>query len=108
MGTNLIAIEFSKLSMVYCSRIKLRFPQLFRVTSFRWKRSADGSTLHATDEPAPPGYTLKYSLDWKTHANPTFTPIGAPDANIDQGWVIVSTPFNARTSGRLPTGDARL
>lgn len=100
MRPNVIEVDFGRIGKVHCSENDLWFPQLYRVTAFRWEITADGSKLLTTDQPAPPCYTLEYSLTWRPHANPTFAPIDAPDPHIDKGWVIVRHhPTEAEAEG---------
>ena len=97
MTSNIIDVDFPRYGAVRCAEIGVTFPQLFRVTSYEWDLSADGSELVATDRPAPICYTLGRPKVWKLHANPTFTPISAPDPTVDRGWLIVR---HHRTEGQ--------
>ena len=53
----------------------------------------------------PPSYTVRMDAEWKVHANPTFTPIDAPDASLDRGYIIVRHhEFEARREAtRMPS-----
>lgn len=85
----IIKVEFPRLGKVWCRERDLRFPQLFRITAFEWEMNPERTELFATDRPAAPSYAVRIDPDWKVHANPTFTPIDAPDAHIDRGYIIV-------------------
>jgi hypothetical protein len=89
MAASIIKVEFPRFGKVRCQERDLRFPQLYRITAFAWEMNADETELFATDRPVPPSYTLRIDRYWKVYANPTFTPIDAPDANVDRGYTIV-------------------
>lgn len=89
MAAKIIKVEFPRLGKIRCPERDLRFPQLFRISAFEWDMNAERTELFATDRPVAPSYALRVDPDWKVHANPTFTPVDAPDAYIERGYVIV-------------------
>lgn len=85
----IIRVDFPRFGKIWCKERDLRFPQVFRITAFERHMNAQRTELVAADRPVAPTYTLRIDPQWKVHANPTFTAIDAPDAQMDRGYIIV-------------------